>query len=141
VRDSASEKTIREISARLARLERAIFKSRPAESAEKPKRDPASEEPDLDFDAPERAFVKSHARNLSGPKKFVLLLAYFAKGKTGHGVALKDIERRWNRMTASNLLDGQFNRFYSNAAKENGWVDTKKPGAYFLRKSWRDIFK
>src|SRR5689334_14229571 len=45
---------------------------------------------DLDFDANERAFVKAHARGLSGPKKFVLLVAYLAKGKIGTDVELKE---------------------------------------------------
>jgi hypothetical protein len=88
---------------------------------------------DLDFGVNERAFVKTHARQLSEPKKFVLLLAYLAKGQAGKDVQLKDIENHWNKMTAPNLLDGNFNRFYTSSAKENGWVNTKKQSAYFLR--------
>lgn len=95
---------------------------------------------DLDFEANERAFVKAHARGLSGPKKFVLLLAHLTKGKLGVDVELKNIEKHWNRMTAPNLLDGKFNRFYTNSAKESGWVNTKKQGMYSLRPQWRDIF-
>lgn len=95
----------------------------------------------LDFEAHERAFVKAHARALSGPKKFVLLVAYLAKGKVGTEVDLKDVERRWNKMTAPSLLDGKFNGFYTSAAKEQGWVSTKKQGVYFLRPQWRDILE
>jgi CHASE2 domain-containing sensor protein len=94
---------------------------------------------DLDFEVHERAFIKAHARELSGSKKFVLLLAYLAKGQAGKEVQLKDIENHWNKMTAPNLLDGNFNRFYTNSAKENGWVNTKKQGVYILRPQWRDI--
>lgn len=94
----------------------------------------------LDFDAHERAFIKAHAWQLSGPRKFVLLLAYMTKGQAGKEVQLKDIEKHWNKMTAPNLLDGNFNRFYTNSAKESGWVNTKKQGIYFLRPQWRDIF-
>jgi hypothetical protein len=95
---------------------------------------------DLDFDANERAFVKAHARNLSGPKEFVLLVAYLAKGKAGTGVELNEVKKRWNKMTAPNLLDGEFNHFYTSSAKESGWVNTAKQGVYVLRPSWKDIF-
>jgi hypothetical protein len=65
----------------------------------KPARTPARATPpksvpvhhDLDFDANERAFVKAHARGLSGPKKFVLLVAYLVKGKVGAEVELKEV--------------------------------------------------
>jgi hypothetical protein len=43
-------------------------------------------------------------------------------------------------MTAPALMAGDFNRFYSSAARENDWVDTKKPGVYFLRPSWGSAF-
>jgi len=96
---------------------------------------------DLDFDVHERAFVKTHARGLSGPKKFVLLVAYLAKGKVGTEVSVKEVEKRWNKMTASNLLDGEFNTYYSTTGKENGWVNTKKQGVYVLRPSWTQVLK
>jgi hypothetical protein len=95
--------------------------------------------PVLDFDVHERAFVKTHGRNLTGPKKVVVLLAYLTKGQVGKEVQLKEIEKHWNKMTA--LLGGEFNRFNSNSAKERGWVNTKKTGLYFLRPTWKDIFK
>ena|SRR2546428_116420 len=93
---------------------------------------------ELDFDMPMRAFVKTHGQKLSGPKKFVLLAAYLAKGQEGKEVQLKEIERHWNRTTS--LMGGRFNRFYSNIAKENGWVNTRKAGIYILRQSWKAIF-
>ena len=95
----------------------------------------------LDFDANIRAFVKKHARGFSGPQKFALLLAYVSKGKVGTEVPLNVIEQHWNKMTSSSLLDGRFNRFYSNSAKENGWVNSPKKGFYVLRPSWADILK
>lgn len=95
----------------------------------------------LDFDANIRAFVKKHARGFSGPQKFALLLAYVSKGKVGTEVPLNVIEQHWNKMTSFSLLDGRFNRFYSNSAKENGWVNSPKKGLYVLRPSWADIFK
>lgn len=92
----------------------------------------------LDFNLPERAFVRTYARHLSGPKKFVLLVAYLAKGKVGVDVQLGSVKKHWNRMTSPSLLRGKFNRFYSNAARERGWVDTKKAGIYFLRPTWTE---
>jgi len=101
-------------------------------------RSPKSTHDKFDFSKPERAFFKTHARNLSGPKKFVLMLAYLAKGLTGTEVALRDIEKHWNKMTSH--LGVKFNRFYSTSAKDNGWVDTPKTGAYVLCPSWREAF-
>lgn len=92
----------------------------------------------FDFTANERAFMRSHARQLSGPKKFPLVLAYLAKGDVKREIQLKDIERLWNRMTA---ILGDFNRKYSNDAKERGWVNTTKQGSYVLRHSWQEILK
>lgn len=45
--------------------------------------------PQLDFTKPERAFIKTYARKLNGQKKFVLLLAYLAKGALKKEVQLK----------------------------------------------------
>lgn len=97
-------------------------------------------QPSFDFSMQERAFVKRHANGLSGPRKFVLLVAYFSKGKVGQDVLLRDIEIAWNRMTAPALMAGKFNRFYSNAARVNDWVETKKSGVYSLRPSWDRAF-
>lgn len=91
----------------------------------------------LNFEANERAFVKANVHGMSGSRKFVLILAYLAKGDANAEVPLKDVERTWNRMTS---LLGTFNRKYSNDAKESGWVNSKKKGVYVLTRSWRDIF-
>jgi hypothetical protein len=90
----------------------------------------------LDYDANERAFMKAHANGLSGGERFGLLLAYLAKGDVKKEIKLKDIETAWSRMTARL---GDFNRKYSNDAKEQGLVNTKKHGIYVLQPRWRDI--
>ena len=95
---------------------------------------------DLDFSTPMRAFVKRYGADMSGPKKFTLLLAYLAKGDTKARVSLTEIVKFWNKMTAKNLLGMKFNRFYTSDAKENDWVNTEKSGSYHLRPSWKDIF-
>jgi hypothetical protein len=95
----------------------------------------------FDFDDNIRAFVKRHAGGFSGPQKFVLLLAYVSKGKVGVEIPLSVIEGHWNRMTSISLLGGRFNRFYTNSAKESGWVNSPKKGFYVLRPSWADILK
>ena len=33
---------------------------------------------------------------------------------------------------------GTFNSFFTNDAKENGWVDTKKKGIYILTPAWKE---
>ena len=93
----------------------------------------------LDFGKSERAFVKTYAKGLSGTRKFVLLAAYVAKGQVGKEVELSDVHKRWNRMTA--LLGGKFNRFFSNTAKDDGWVDTRKKGTYVLTSSWKEAIE
>jgi len=94
----------------------------------------------VDFDLPDRAFIKRHAKGLSGPKKFVLLVAFLTQGVTGKDVQVSEVEKRWNRMTSPTLLGYRFNRFYPITAREHGWVGLKKKGVYRLRNTWKDIF-
>jgi hypothetical protein len=93
----------------------------------------------VDFDKPVRPFMKSYAKGLSGPKKFALLLSWLGKGDLKKEVALSEIEKRWNGMTA--ILEMEFNRFFAAEAKDNDWVESKKRGQYNLRPAWRDILK
>lgn len=92
---------------------------------------------ELTFSLNERAFVKKHANGLSGPQKFVLILAYLAKGKVNQDIDLKNIQRHWDRMTAKQLLGCRFNRFYSATAKDNGWVNSPRKGVYALAEDWK----
>jgi hypothetical protein len=91
----------------------------------------------LDFTKPERAFVKQYAKGLSGSRKFVLVLAYLAKGVVGKEILFSDVVGHWKKMTARL---GAFNGYFTNDAKENAWVDTKKKGVYVLCSSWKDAF-
>lgn len=95
-------------------------------------RAPARTSPDLSL--PVRAFMKRHAKGLSGPQKFAALLARLSGGKAGAAISLKDIEKAWNRMTG--LMGGRFHPAYTTRAKENGWVDTPKTGHYALLPGW-----
>lgn len=95
----------------------------------------------IDFSIPLRAFVKRHAAGMNGAKKFVMLLAYLAKGNLDKAIELADLEREWKRMTAKNLLAVKFNRLYSSEARENDWVHTEKAGSYKLRPSWKSVFE
>ncbi|MHB8624435.1 MAG: hypothetical protein ACYDBA_13945, partial [Sulfuricaulis sp.] len=96
--------------------------------------------PLLDFESNARAFVKRNARSLSGPKKFVLLLAFLAKGDLKKKIPLGDIKKLWNTMKSKSTLGMKFNLFFTNNAKEHGWVDSKKRGLYNLDRSWKKIF-
>jgi hypothetical protein len=111
--------------------------SSPAKPAAHPRRADNS----VRFDIHARAFVKRYAKNLaSGPKKFVLALAFLAKGDISKEVPLNEIEKLWNRTSAKTLLGMKFNSFFTAKATENGWVDSKKRGFYNLDRSWKDIF-
>lgn len=95
----------------------------------------------VDFGLNQRAFLKRHARKLSGgPKKFVAVLACLAKGDTSKDVPLNDIVQLWNKSSSKSLLGMKFNRFFSTTARENGWVDSRKRGFYRLESSWKGIF-
>jgi hypothetical protein len=91
----------------------------------------------VNFSTPMRAFVKNHARQLSGPQKFALLVAYLSKGIPETPVASTDIVNNWNRM--SGLLGGRFNRAHSTRAKDHGWVDSPKHGVYVIQPGWEVI--
>ena len=88
------------------------------------------------FSTPMRAFVKAHARTLSGPKKFALLVAYLSKNNPEKTVPLTDIESNWNKMTG---LLGEYNPAHSTRAKDNGWVDSPKQGVYVIVPGWEII--
>jgi hypothetical protein len=90
----------------------------------------------VDFSVPLRAFMKRHAKGLSGPQKFTLLLARLAAGEKSQSIELAAIASEWDKMTS--ILGGRFNRFYSNQARERDWVATNKVGTYHLRPNWRE---
>jgi hypothetical protein len=75
-----------------------------------------------------KAVVKRHAKNMSGPEKFTLLLVWLAKGDPKTEVQLGAIMSLWNKMSAKNLLGGKFNHLYPNQAKTNDWVESKEDG-------------
>lgn len=94
---------------------------------------------DLDFGIPIRPFVKRYAKGLSGPKKFVLLLAWFVKGDEKKEVSLSDLQVQWEKMKGSSLLGLEFNRFFPAEAHENDWIERVRKGFYRLRPDWRNI--
>lgn len=137
----SADKQISNILERLERLEKAVLGSkRGGATAQQSHRAPVSAPPKIDFELNERNFVKTYAKGMSGPKKFTLLLAFIAKGKIGETIEVNKIRSRWNKMKAKNLLGYPFNVNYPTAAKDHGWVDTKKRGTYFLRNTWMKIF-
>ena len=93
---------------------------------------------DLDFGINNRAFVKKYSKRLSGPKKFILILSYLAKGQTKTEVSIDKIKKDWGKMKS--LFGGEFNAFYSTTAKDNNWANSEKHGLWFLTKDWKNIF-
>lgn len=91
----------------------------------------------VDFTTNARAFFKQHAGKLTGPKKFVLVLAYLAKGgETSHSA--DEITQLWNQV--GGVMGGTYAPVYSTRAKEQDWVDSPKYGSYVLRPNWKQIF-
>src|SRR5205814_8694817 len=76
----------------------------------------------LSFDMNILAFMNKHAKGLSGPKKFTLLVARMVKGSTTAQVSYQEIKAQWNKMRT--VLGGDFNPVHGNRAKAAGWVDS-----------------
>ncbi len=94
----------------------------------------------LDWSLNERAFVSKYVGGLaSGTEKFVLLLAYLAKGNEQTKVSIKNIQKLWGKMTASSLLGMKYNGKYSTEAKTRGWVNAPEKGMYELAYGWEEI--
>lgn len=123
-----------EIIKRIDKLEEAVFD----DGKNKMKSASKISTRNIDFSINERAFVKRYAVDKSGPKKFTLLLAYFAKGEVDKNFDLSDIKNHWNKMSAKNML-GKFNMFYPNDAKNRGWIDSKEYGKYNLTNEWNNV--
>jgi hypothetical protein len=120
-------------------LEESCQQQTPLRKARREKGYPAPKTAILDYEVNARAFVKAHARGLSGPKQFVLLMAYLAKGKVGKEVQFQDIRNHWNRMKS--LIGNKLNTFFPNSAKEHGWINPREKGVYVLTKSWQEALK
>lgn len=129
-------KFLKEISARLEKLENAVFGSKNNSNNVIPG---SKLDQSISFEVNERAFVNKHAKGMSGPKKFTLIVALKSKGNENSEISFDEIEKSWNRMKS--LLGGPFNRFYPNMAKTKGWVDSKRKSFYNLTSTWKDIFK
>jgi len=98
----------------------------------------------IDFEMNERAFIKNYGKGKSGPKKFVLLLAYLLRGKIGEEKPKEEIAKHWNKLK-SVLKEKEdekmeYNSYYAVQAKTKNWVDSKKVGFYFLKENWIEIF-
>lgn len=122
--------------ARIEKLEKAVFA--PSVKEKKLLEKTPSTNQGIDFSLNERAFVSRYAADKSGPKRFTLLLAYFAKGEVDKSIELSEIKKHWEKMSAKTLL-GKFNMFYPNDAKTRGWVDSKKHGNYNLTNAWKEV--
>lgn len=91
----------------------------------------------FDFSLPLRAFVTKHsARKLSGPQKYVLLVAALVKGNRSVTIDNNRVQKEWNRMTEP--MGGTFNAAYSTRAHDKGWIEPVTRGVYKLRESWTE---
>lgn len=123
-----------QLEARITRLEEVVF------SADKKFEAPTSAPDKLDWNLNERAFVSKYAGDLtSGTEKFVLLVAYLAKGDEQAKISLKDVQQLWGKMTASSLLGMKYNAKYPTEAKTRGWVNSPAKGAYELAYGWEEV--
>lgn len=130
---------LNKIITRIEKIEKAVFDNNGEEKI-KNKRKGIKNVRNIDFTLNERTFIKRYSPDKSsGPKKFTLLLAYLVKGEVDKNIKLSEVKKHWNKMKAKSLLGGEFNMFYPNKAKENGWVDSKEYGSYNLTDEWENI--
>lgn len=91
----------------------------------------------LSFSLNPRAFMSKYAKDVSGSRKFTLLLARLAQGKTGEEISGERVVSAWNRMKG--IMGGAWNPAHATRAKEQGWIDSPKRGFYVLSGSWREV--
>lgn len=125
-----NNRNIDQILSRLEKLETAVFTKKNEKKVKKQTFE------SLNFSLNIRAFAKRYGTGSSGPKKFVLLVAYLAKGDLANNIDLGTIKKEWDKMSAKTML-GKFNRFYSSEAKNQGWVDSREYGTYCLTDEWQ----
>ncbi len=130
------EEHLRQLIYRIEKLEKAVF----GDNLLKKHSGNAENKLDLNFNLNQRAFVSRFAAGKSGPKKFVLMVAYLAKGKQTDSIKLVKIKEVWEKMKAKSLL-GKFNDFYPNSATTKGWVNSRDHGSYNLTEEWKDVIK
>ena len=93
----------------------------------------------VNFNLNSRAFFKKYAKDMSGAKRFVLVVAYLSKTKTDSSISSDEVKNCWNKH--KKLLGGKLAMVYGTRAKEGGWLDAVKYGYYNLTSDWREIFK
>lgn len=91
----------------------------------------------IDFGVNARAFFKKYSPGLSGPKKFVLVLAYLSHGNLEQKETFEDISNQWGEVKG--LLGDDIQTMYGTRAKEQDWVDSPQKGIYVLRPKWLGI--
>lgn len=130
--------SLKELQIRIENLEKVVYSKKTTKTVYRDDRG-TDIRSDVDLTVPLRPFVKRYARGLTGPRKFVLLLAHLSGGDPKVSVSSEEVMRQWSKMTAKNLLGVKFNPAYPSRARVDDWVDTKKNGFYHLRPSWKEI--
>lgn len=131
-----TNENLTEIIKRIEKLEKVVFGG---DGKNKKKSHSKISIHNIDFSINERAFVKRYALDKSGPKKFTLLLAYLVNGEVDKSFKLSEIRKCWEKKLAAKNMLGKFNMFYSNDAKNRGWVNSKGRGKYNLTGEWKNV--
>ena len=96
-------------------------------------------DPDIDFSMQARAFFKKYAKDMSGPKTFTLMVAYFVNRKSTEAASLADIQGEWSKMKS--IIKPKFSPTFALRARESDWIVSPQNSLYSLRPSWKEIFK
>jgi len=100
---------------------------------------PVPKSQDIEVTLGIRPFLKRHVTaKTSGPKKFVILLAWMAKASTSKEVKLDDLAQQWAAVKGP--IRGTYQRVYATRAKDAIWADTPRPGVFKLLPNWKAAF-
>jgi hypothetical protein len=91
------------------------------------------------FGLPIRPFIKRFSSGMSGPKRFVLMVAHAAKGQLSVEVDGQALQKQWSKMSA--LMGGDFNTAYPSRARDNAWIESPKAGVFVLLGEWKEILQ
>jgi len=94
---------------------------------------------EIDFSMQPRAFFKRFSNEMSGPKVFALMVAYFTYKNRTETASLSEIQKEWSKMKS--IIKYKFSTTFAVRARENDWIMSPKSGLYSLRPEWKKIFE
>jgi len=131
--------TLKQIEALVREALREVSSTETSKAEKRESRKSATSSASVSFEMNILAFMNKHARGLSGPQKFTLLIAYLVKGDLAGQASYQVIKAEWNKMKT--VLGGECNSAHGNRAKARGWVEPEKQGIWKLTVLWKEALE